>query len=366
MNFEDELIWRDRVIRIAPLRGDSPRVNRHGPATLPAALVSFAERAERISCVDDDLAVACSDAMATKLTNRMWQRARELATQGRLASPLPADVSRLGRECSPQEIIEVLGAVVCAHLEYDDAEAVARSFDGSVLGLVLEIAKVTWRGRGRKPVRIAWRVTGRGVARGVCRQYAVAVRTLFHALKRATGAPSDAFVVEVTGEAFGLQDQLHVWNWLIDTRGASIEAFDATPTREPRRNLAIDLNRYSNMSAFLATAVVGAAKWNGYDPDNVAEILAACIDPESDRGQVLLFGIADHLGVKLGVRNRIAAHLAARNFERLLPDWRARLARRTAHWGPLGRKLFAETEHDMLPLAQLRLATADPGSDPLV
>src|SRR5262249_36523195 len=114
MNFENELIWTGRGIRIASLAGDSARVDGRRSSTLPAALVSFAERAERITW-DEDLAVVCNDAMARKLTNRMWQRAHELAAKARLASPLPEDVSRLGRELSPQKVIEVLGAVVGAH-----------------------------------------------------------------------------------------------------------------------------------------------------------------------------------------------------------------------------------------------------------
>jgi hypothetical protein len=364
MDFENELVWRGQGIRIASLAGDSPRVDGHRSSTLPAALVAFAERAERTSCVfNEDLSVVCGDARARKLTNRMWQRAHELAAKGRLASPLPDDVSRFGRELSPQRVIEVLGAVVGAHLEYDHAEAArrARILKSSWLALLLEMARQAWRLRGRSSVRIARRVTGLGITRGVCLDYAAAVRTLFYALKRATGAPSDAFVVEVSGEAFRPDDKQHAWNWLIDARGASIVAFDATQTRGQRGALAIDLERYHNVSAFLATAVVGAAKWNGLDLGNVAEILAASIDPESDRGQVLLFGIADHVGVSLGIRNRLAAHLEACNFERLLPHWRARLVRRTANLGPVGRKLFAESKRDMLPLAQLHLATVGGG-----
>jgi hypothetical protein len=215
-------------------------------------------------------------------------------------------------------------------------------------------------------VRIARQVTDRGVARGVCSHYATAMRTLFYALKRATGAPTDAFVVEVVGEAFGPQDNMHAWNWLIDVERASIAAFDATQIRGQRRKLSIDLKRYHNISAFLATAVRQAATSHGLDPRKVAELLAASVDPETDRGQALLFGIADHSGMNLGLRNRLAEHLASRNFERLLPDWRERLARRTALLGPLGRWVFQGSAGDTLPLplARLRLPKAQQGLHP--
>src|SRR5215468_689312 len=248
MDFENELMWWNRGIGIASLGDDS--ADRCRPASLPAALVSLAEHSERLGCLgDEDLAVDCSDAVAQKLTNRMWQRAHELAVQARLSHPLPQDVTQFGRELSPQAVIEVLGTVVGAHLEYD-AESVARRQNGSRLARLLEIAKAAWSLRARRPVRTARRVTGRGVARGVCIDYATAMRTLFYALKRATGAPTDAFVVDVIGEAFGRHDYQHAWNWLIDVKSASIAAFDATHTRGQRGKPSINLRHYHNVSAF--------------------------------------------------------------------------------------------------------------------
>jgi hypothetical protein len=315
--------------------------------------VTLAAQLERHGNFGKDLAVECTDVVARRLTEAMWRRARALAADGRLATPLPADVTELGRELPPAAIVEVLAAVVAAGFVYDPG-ALAR---GWVSRLGFRMRRMR-RALSRDGIDIASQATAADVSPVVCLEFATAMRVLFYALKRATAAPANVFLPVIIGGALDFSDPVsHAWNWLVDADAGTISAFDVTAFASRRAPMhEIDLSRYRNASALLGSAY--ALAW-GIDPaigyDDVGELLQATIDPETERGLVLLYHLADHPCVPMTARARIAAHLAACDLARSIPEWRDRLAERERVLGRVGRLFFEGDEQARTPLEWVRL-----------
>lgn len=360
-SFEEELLWRGTRIRIAPIAGAGEYYAKAQRATLPGALASLIASAQRVSMFSEDLARTCDDAISHRLTSLMWERARALQRTGDLNCNLPDDVTMLGRALPPSAIAEVLAKVIAVGFEYDVGTSTALQ-RGSLFGRLGFYARRAWELMGKSSIKIATRALRPRIHKAVCLDYATAMQVLFFALKRATGSPANTFVVGIAGDAFGVNDLSHMWNWMVDVDEGRIMAFDVScrgMRREPGRRLelAIELPRYRNVSGFLTTIIYGATRPDAlWDTSEAAELVSACIDPETDRGQLLLFHIAEHPMTRLGVRSRLAAHLAAHDFARLVPAWHERLDRRSALLGRAGRVFFSSGEWELRPFAGLNLA----------
>jgi hypothetical protein len=333
-----------------PIRrlGDVPR-----RARLPAQLVALASHLERKSVFGSDLAVACDDVVAHRLTDALWRRARELAAEGRLAVPLPADVAQLGRDLSPAAVVEVLATVISAGFAYDPRAAATGWF--ARLGHRVRRVRSALAG---DVIEIASRSTAPLASPVVCLEFATAMRVLFYALKRATGALENVFVPVVFGGAFDIAGPGgHAWNWLVDARAGAVAAFDVTSLASNRQPIhEIDLARYRNVSAFLGS--VYALAWSSDPPiglDDIGELLQATIEPETERGLVLLYHLADHPGIPLSAGRRIAAHLGACELQRVLPEWRERLSQRERALGRIGRLVLEGDDHTRSPLEWVAL-----------
>lgn len=173
----------------------------------------------------------------------------------------------------------------------------------------------------------------------------MAMSALFYALKRATGAPANAYVPVIRGPAFRMDDDMgHAWNWIVDAERGTINALDATGSGD------VELEQYRNVSAFLASTCDLVS--NGFD---LATFLCATIDPETDAGQLRLFHFAEHFSFPPELRARIAVHLEATGFERLVPDWRDRLAHVDASLGRVERFAFSQAADALPALEPLRL-----------
>jgi hypothetical protein len=310
--------------------------------------VTFAAKLEQVGPLGDDLAVKCNDDVARRLTEAMWNRARELAADGRITATLPDTVGELGRVLEPRQVAQIIATVVATGLEYDPAfEAGAPS--------MLALTKRLFKAFGHPAIRAAEQATAARATRGVCLEFATATRVLFYALKRSTGAPAHAYVPAIYGAAINLASSFaqHAWNWLVDGESGSIAAFDAASRDARESDFTIDASRYRNVSAFLGS-VCGSIR-SSSECDDARDLLRATIEPETERGQVLLFHLADNLLTHVNVRQWISARLEACSFQRVVPDFRARLARRDEALGRLGRMVFTTGEWALRPFDDLRL-----------
>jgi hypothetical protein len=334
---EAELSWRNwGAIPIGRLTASCKR-----RPWLPPSIVALAASLERQDLVDD-VAGDCDDQAARELTESMWRRAKGLGL------PLPDEVLQLG-SLPARAVVEILAAVVASGFRFDPAfQAIDRR---SSLSRVFAHARRLGQLVRHRPVRIAEQATSGRVVPVVCLEFATAVRVLFYALKRSTGALHDAFVPAIYGAALDMDSAYsHAWNWLVDGQTQSIMAFDvSTVSRTPHDE--IDLSRYRNISAFLGSIYCASS----IGRDDVGELLHATIEPDTYRGQILLYHLAEHVAVPVQVRERIAAHLEASDFERVVPHWRERLARRVRELGRVGRWLLTTDDSDLGPLESLRL-----------
>lgn len=272
----------------------------------------------------------------------MWMRVRELAAAGRIPWALPSDVAELGRALSPFVVAQIIRRVVSDGLEYDPgAEGIERrSFIGRASYEVRRVVTVYTV----SAIRLAEHAANRRRPRVVCREFAMAMRTLFYALKRATGAPANAYMPMIRGHALGGD---HAWNWLVDADRGTINAIDATGSGD------VPLDKYRNVSAFLLAmyaSIVGPANATDF---NMATFLRDMIDPETDAGQLRLLHLAEHERIPREVRARVRRHLHATNFERLVPGWRDRLARVDASLGRMDRFVSSQLTADGLRTLEL-------------
>jgi hypothetical protein len=338
---EAELDWRDWGT--VPIRSADFITWR--PAPLPAELVAACAVLER-SGDGGDLAVACTDQIARRLTDTMWMRVRELAAASRIPWALPSDVAELGRALSPFAVAQIIRRVVSDGLEYDPvAEGLERP---SLLKRASYKMRRLVNVHTVSAIRVADDAANRRRPLVVCREFAMAMRALFYALKRATGAPANAYMPAISGHAIEMETRggEHAWNWIVDAERGTINAIDATGTCD------VPLARYRNVSAFLNSMYdsIGAANATDFD---IATLLRAMIDPETYAGQLRLLHLAEHLTIPLEVRARVTRHFHATNFERLVPGWRDRLARVDASLGRLDRFLFSLGGTDALRTLEL-------------
>lgn len=313
-------------------------------ARLPAALSSIASALELDTVLDDKLRLACDDDVSRRLTDGMWRRARELAAEGKIVHPLPAQVEQLGEALRPSAIIEVLGAVVAAGFRYDPGVREDRWL-ARMKALVRQVKMVSADAR----VDVAAQAIEARGAPVVCLQFATAVSVLFYAFKRATQVLEQVFAPVIIGNALDPRSaDGHVWNMLVDAGAGSIAAFDVTAhatRRAPMREL--DLTRYRNISAMLGSAYWLARRGRRITGDDVGEVLLATIEPGTERGLCLLYHLADFHLTSVNTRARISAHLAACAFERVVPGWREQLAWREHQLGHLLR--WGNSDDRLLP-----------------
>ena len=175
---------------------------------------------------------------------------------------------------------------------------------------------------------------------------------LFYALKRATGAPTNVFVPAIYGRGADMESEVqHAWNWIVDANAGSIAAFDvSTPASRESNDFQAELTYYSNASGFLGS-VYSAAIRTTCSPerdDNVRELLSVTLEPQTERGQILLFHLADHALTPLHVRQRIINKLEKHSFERIIPDFKHRLTHRVESPGILDRLLTVSSDLRLL------------------
>lgn len=328
---EAELCWSGRVVPIEALWLEDPDDAR--PERLPEGLVEAAALCERTFLMGD-LERDCDDDAAAELAAGLWRRGQALADDG--GPELP---SRL-EDLDTHGLVDLVIRVVAAGFTYDHG-AVPRPDDGwwTRLGRAAGVVRELWRG----PATAAWDSLGESPRSVVCRHYANAVRTLFHAAKRATGRRDEAWLLAVCGvvePGGGAPDgELgHAWNLLVDGEIGRVFAFDLTWTDQFHEGGHIPalhpgyvpLDRHRHVSALLATLLVGYGDVGsalGGAPE-VIDALRALVDPRSERGLRLLYHLGDNPGVNGPSRARIAGHLEAVGFDRVVPGWRERLAAR--------------------------------------
>lgn len=334
LEYESELAWRRwGTIRIGTL-DDAPRSD----APLPSTFVMLAAGLEEFDWLHADLALDCDVATARRLTDALWDRANVLAVEGRISETLPRNVWELGRVLEPRAVAKIVATVVAAGLEYTDDSLPNEAV--SVVSLTRTVVRAL-RGARRVPrsIRIAEQALTprRELAR--CVQFATATRVLFYALKRATGAPTNVFIPAIYGRGPGIDsDVQHARNWLVDATAGSIATFDVSAIASGRSNdFQVDLASYFSASAFLGSAYVAATapERPARERDSLRELLRATVEPRTERGQVLLFHLADNVLTPANVRAWIIRTLEKHSFDRLVPDFKPRLARRDESLGLL-------------------------------
>ena len=328
MDDERTLPWNDRAISIGRL-GTKPDPSER----LPSALSAVLALAERSFYLPEDLELVCPDDVARELADRLSSRADMLArTRG---------IPRLG-DTSPHDIARTIAFVVAEGMTYDAPSLPPESWFGRIATTARRLASGVGALFEDSPKLASSVLEGR-VQRGTCRHYATIVRTLFYAVKRATGR-SGAFVVGVAGEAGPRSDGTgHAWNLFGDDESGALAAFDVTwgdalaegGQVASLENAMLDAPMHLHASAFLATLLHGHLLEGSalYQREEVGEALRAIIAPATDRGRDLLFQVADNPITATAARSRIARYLARTDLDCLVPDWRDRLARRTAMAG---------------------------------
>jgi len=345
--YESELVWRDwGTIPICTLN-DEPRSD----ARLPSTLVTLAARLEQSDAIFDDLAIDCDDNAARRLTEALWDRTKVLAAEGRISDTLPSNVGELGRVLEPRAIAKIIATIVATGLEYTDDEIPRErvSLRARTWSLVRAI-----RGARSVPrsIRIAEQAATARRELGRCLQFATATRVLFYALKRATGAPANVFVPAMYGRGNDMDSEVqHAWNWIVDGDAGSIAAFDVSRRASRESNdFQVELTSYCNASGFLGSVYSAAIRTScsfEHD-DNVRELLSATVEPQTERGQFLLFYLADHALTPANVRQRLIGQLEKYSFERIVPDFKRRLTQRDESRGILDRLLTLRSDLRLL------------------
>jgi hypothetical protein len=342
LKYESEFEWRGSgTIPIGTLN-DAPRSD----ARLPSALVTLAAGLEQFDSIYDDLAIDCDDTAARRLTDALWDRTKVLAAEGRISATLPSNVRDLGRVLEPRAVAKVIATIVATGLEYTDDELPRER---------VSLLARTWsvvRGAHTVPrsIRIAEQAARASRERGRCLQFATATRVLFYALKRATGAPTNVFVPAIYGRGADMDSEVqHAWNWLVDANVGSIAAFDAsTPASRTSNDFQVRLASYCNASAFLGTAYSASIfPSRKSQRDSVRELLSATLEPRTERGQILLFRLADNPLTPINVRQWITRLLENNSFERLVPDFKNRLTRQDESLGVLDRFMSSTAAADL-------------------
>ncbi len=334
-NYESEFVWRGfGTIPIGTLN-DAPRSDTR----LPSALVTLAAGLEQFDSVHDDLAIDCDAAAARSLTDALWDRTKVLAAEGRISETLPSNVRELGRVLEPRAVAKIIATIVATGLEYTDDELPRERV--SLLALTWSVVRAI-RGARSVPrsIRIAEQAATASRERGRCLQFATATRVLFYALKRATGAPTNVFVPAIYGHGADTDSEVqHAWNWLVDANAGTIAAFDvSTPSSHKSNDFQVNLALYCNASAFLGSACSAAIfRSRSSQRDSVRELLSATVEPRTERGQILLFRLADHALTPTNVRQWIIRQLEKHSFERVVPDFKHRLTRKDESLGMLDR-----------------------------
>jgi hypothetical protein len=335
LKYESEFVWRGaRTIPIGTLN-DAPRSD----ATLPSALVTLAAGLEQFDSIHDDLAVDCDAAAAQRLTDALWDRTKLLAAEGRIAETLPSNVRELGRVLEPLAIVKIIATIVATGLEYTD-DALPRE----TVSIVTRTQSLVRAIRGvrsvPRSVRIAEQAATARRELGRCLQFATATRVLFYALKRATGAPTNVFVPAVYGRGADTDSEVqHAWNWLVDANAGSIAAFDvSTPASRKSNDFQVNLASYCNASAFLGSAYSAAIfPSRSSQRDSMRELLSATVELRTERGQILLFRLADNALTPIEARQWIIRKLEKYSFERVVADFKHRLIRQDESVGMLDR-----------------------------
>lgn len=335
VHVESELVWRGwGTIPIGTL-GDRPRSD----ARLPSTLVTIAAALEQFDSLHVDLAKDVDLAAAWRLTTSLWDRARVLAAEGRISEALPSNVRELGRVLEPRAVVKIIATVVATGLAYTDdplPEAPPLSRAWSVVRAIGGARRVP------QSIRFAEQAVSARRELARCVQFATATRVLFYALKRATGAPTNVFLPSVYGRGADLDSEMrHAWNWFVDANTGSIAALDVSAASRASHDFQVDLGSYSNASAFLGSAYNAAINPSrpAAERDNVRELLAATVDPRTERGQFHLFHIADHRMTPFHVRRWIVGQLEKHSFACVVPDFKHRLTRDDESRGLLDRLL---------------------------
>lgn len=298
------------------------------PRPLPeafAAVLPLVERDARFRHVD--LAEEVTERTARELWDALATRASALSRAGRLAPEL-GEVDRL----DSWQLVHSIAATVADGMTY--AWSGGQDFDPDEprgdwarrwQGLTLLLSSA-WQLRSdlralpwlaRQPLR-------RGL-RGLCRHYSAIVTTLFFAAKRATGRHMDAWVPAIEGCHRFLSSWEHAWNWYVERDAQRIVAFDLTGAdwlldrgqADTPFNRGFDGSRWNNVSCLLARLFAGYACDGplGGRPE-VPVALKALVDPQSQRGQALLFHLTWQTGLHPGARERVRAFLRALRFHR--------------------------------------------------
>jgi hypothetical protein len=304
---------------------------------------------EQCDSLHDDLAIDCDDTAARRLTDALWDRTKVLAAEGRISETLPRNVWELGRVLEPRAVAKIIATIVATGLEYTEALPHERvSLLARAWSLVRAIRDLRSNPR---PIRIAEQAASARRERGRCLQFATATRVLFYALKRATGAPTNVFVPAIYGRAADMDSEVqHAWNWIVDANAGSIAALDVSTNASRESNdFQVDLSSYCNASAFLGSAYSAAIvpTRSSRERDSVRELLSATVEPRTERGQILLFHLADHALTPINVRQWIMRQLEKYSFERVVPDFKHRLTRRDESLGILDRLLYSTPASDL-------------------
>jgi hypothetical protein len=345
VKYESEFVWRGwGTIPICTLND-----GQRSDAPLPSALVTLVAGLEQFDSIHDDLALDCDAAAAQRLTDALWDRTKALVAEGRISETLPSNARELGRVLEPRAVAKIIATVVATGLEYTDDELprervslLARTW--SLVGSIRGARSVP------RSIRIAEQAAMARRERGRCVQFATAARVLFYALKRATGAPTNVFVPAIYGHGADVDsDVQHAWNWLVDANAGSIAAFDVSaPTSRTSNDFQINLAWYCNVSAFLGSAFSAAIfPSRSSQRDSVRELLSATVEPRTERGQILLFHLADNVLTPINVRQWIITQLEKHSFERVVPDFKRRLTQRDESLGILERFISSTAASDL-------------------
>jgi hypothetical protein len=332
--YESELVWRGwGTIPICTLN-DAPRSD----ARLPSTLVTLAAWLEQCDSLHDDLVIDCDDTAARRLTDALWDRTKVLAAEGRISRTLPTNVWELGRVLEPRVVAKIIATIVATGFEYIDDPHERVPLLARARSLVRAIRDLRTNPR---PIRIAEQAVTARRERGRCLHFATATRVLFYALKRATGAPTNVFVPAIYGRGADMDSEVqHAWNWIVDANAGSIAVLDVSTTASRESNdFQVNLPSYCNASAFLGSAYCAAIVPTRSSPehDSVRELLSATVEPRTERGQFLLFQLADNALTPINVRHWITRQLEKYSFERVVPDFKQRLTRKDESLGILDR-----------------------------
>jgi len=171
--------------------------------------------------------------------------------------------------------------------------------------------------------------------RGMCRHYGLLVQTLFEVGKRVTGRNSDCHVATLGGTAVFSAGMNHAWNWFISERDARVVAVDLTGAdwlldRQKASsifNKGFDATRWNNVAVFLWDLLELYEQVDGllYRSAHLQHLFPRLVEPQTLRGQVLLYNLARQAGLDAESRARIGRFLGRRGFDRHYPAWRANL-----------------------------------------